>query len=120
MFTDIRNFLFGKSKNVCRREKESEKEWRNRRDKMLKELLDARRVEIDNSKAAALKKLQEAQGSRTAATSRAARGAGAAPGQRSRTFDSIPGPEECPRSPRASFDAEKRFGKPPRLARIFG
>jgi hypothetical protein len=62
VFTDIRNFLFGKSKTVCRREKESEKEWRNRRDKMLKELLDARRVEIDNSKAAALKKLQEAQG----------------------------------------------------------
>lgn len=62
VFTDIRNFLFGKSKSVRRQERESEKEWRDRRDKMLKELLEARRVEIDNSKAAALKKLQEAQG----------------------------------------------------------
>ena len=61
VFTDIRNFLFGKSKSVRRRERESEKEWRDRRDKMLKELLEARRVEIDNSKAAALKRLQEAQ-----------------------------------------------------------
>lgn len=58
VFTDIRNFLFGKSESVRRKERESEKEWRDRRDKMLKELLEARRVEIDNSKAAALKKLQ--------------------------------------------------------------
>ena len=62
VFTDLRNFLFGKSKSVRRRGRESKKEWRVRQDKMLKELLEARRVEIDNSKAAVLKKFREAQG----------------------------------------------------------
>jgi hypothetical protein len=53
---------FGKNKSTRRREKESQKEWRDRREKMLKKLLEARRVEIDNSKADARSKLQEAQG----------------------------------------------------------
>ena len=62
VFADIRDFFFGKSKSVRSREKESEEQWRDRRDKMLKELLEARRVEIDNSKAVALKRFQEALG----------------------------------------------------------
>jgi hypothetical protein len=57
--TDVRNFWFGKSDSARKREKESEKEWRDRRDKKMKELLEARRVEIGAVKKAELEKLQE-------------------------------------------------------------
>ena len=60
-FTEMGNFWIGKSDKTKRLERESEKEWRARRERKMNELLEARRVEVNGAKEVAKKNLEDAQ-----------------------------------------------------------